>query len=106
MKKVSNEPTANIQVGSPSPLKKFGSNFTYRDGPPLTPEEQQEQLLLAKKYLRGDIADVEIKSLAQAKEFINQCRNLYQDLLLLTQEPPSPLPSLSVYSTPVNIVSL
>ena len=83
MKKVSNEPTANIQVGYPSPFKKFGltSNKKQNDDEPMTPEQQQKQFDLAEKYLKGEIADVEIKSLAQAKDFIAHCRNLYQDLL-------------------------
>jgi len=87
MKKVSNEPTANIQVGYPSPFKKFGGASNKKENDePMTPEQQQKQFVLAEKFLQGEIADVEIKSLAQAKDFINHCRNLYQDLLEQTQK--------------------
>ena len=45
---------------------------------PYTPDQQYQLQLLAEKYLDGELDEVEIESLRQAKEIFMQIRNIYK----------------------------
>ena len=46
-----------------------------------TPEQQYTQQILAKKFLDGEIDDIEFDSLRQVKELFFQFRNLYRNIV-------------------------
>lgn len=97
MTKVSNEATINVHLDPQVLLKKYekeikdlkqelamhdtlGSRgrINYE---PYTPEQQYIQQQIAKKYLNGEIDDIDIESLRQVKELFIQFRNIYKNLI-------------------------
>lgn len=97
MTKVSNEATINVQLDPQALLKKYErdirdlkqelamhdtlGNRGRINYEPYTPEQQYAQQQLAKKYLNGEIDDIDIESLRQVKELFIQFRNIYKNLL-------------------------
>lgn len=97
MMKVSNEATINVHLDPHVLLKKYEKeikdlkqelamhdtlgNRGRINYEPYTPEQQYAQQQLAKKYLNGDIEDIDIESLRQVKELFIQFRNIYRNLI-------------------------
>jgi len=97
MMKVSNEATINIHLDPQVLLKKYEKEIKELkqelamhdtlasrgriNYDPYTPEQQYQQQLIAKKFLDGELEDIEIESLRQVKELFFQFRNLYRKLL-------------------------
>lgn len=48
---------------------------------PYTPEQQHQQQTLAKKYLDGEIEDIEVESLRQVRELFIQFKNIYRSAI-------------------------
>lgn len=97
MTKVSNEATINVHLDPQVLLKKYEKDIKELkqelamhdtlgnrgriNYEPYTPEQQYVQQQIAKKYLNGDIDDIEIDSLRQVKELFIQFRNIYRNLI-------------------------
>jgi len=97
MTKVSNEATINVHLDPQVLLKKYEKeikelkqelamhdtlgNRGRINYEPYTPEQQYLQQQIAKKYLNGEIEDIDIESLRQVKELFIQFRNIYRNLL-------------------------
>jgi len=97
MTKVSNEATINVHLDPQVLLKKYEKeikdlkqelamhdtlgNRGRINYEPYTPEQQYAQQQIAKKYLNGDIDDIDIESLRQVKELFIQFRNIYRNLV-------------------------
>ena len=47
---------------------------------PYPPEQQYNQQVIAKKFLDGELEDIEFESLRQVKELFFQFRNIYRNL--------------------------
>ncbi|KAL4442793.1 hypothetical protein ABPG74_010682 [Tetrahymena malaccensis] len=96
MMKVANEATIQLKLDPTVLLKKYEKEIkelkqelamhdtlanrgriTYDQ---YTPEQQYEQQVIAKKFLDGEIDDIEFESLRQVKELFFQFRNLYRNL--------------------------
>lgn len=93
IKQVSNDPIPNVFVDLLSPQKRLDcsernsvSLLDQTNSEPLTQKEKDEQHALAKLFMNRKSDDVELKSPAQVKEFLNQCRNVYQTLCEAMQE--------------------
>ena len=96
MKNVVNEMTVNIQLDTAAMLRKMTkeikelkqelamhntlANRGRINYDPYTPEEQQTQQNIAKKYLTGENEDIEFDSVRQAKELFYQIRYIYQKI--------------------------
>jgi len=48
---------------------------------PYSPEQQHDQQKIAKKFLDGEIEDIEVESLRQVKELFFQFRNIYKSAI-------------------------
>jgi len=97
MTKVSNEATINVHLDPQVLLKKYEreikelkqelamhdtlGNRGRINYEPYTPDQQYLQQQIAKKYLNGEIEDIDIESLRQVKELFIQFRNIYRNLL-------------------------
>lgn len=96
MMKVSNEASINVHLDPHILLKKYEKEIkelkqelamhdtlanrgriTYE---PYPPEMQYQQQILAKKFLEGEIDDLEFESLRQVKELFFQFKNIYRNL--------------------------
>lgn len=96
MMKVSNEASIHIHLDPRVLLKKYEKEIkelkqelamhdTLADRgkinyEPYPPELQYQQQLLAKKFLEGELEDVEFESLRQVKELFFQFKNIYRNL--------------------------
>ena len=96
MMKVSNEASVNIHLDPHVLLKKYEKEIKELkqelamhdmlqsrgriNYEPYNAEEKFKQQEIAKKYLRGEIDDIEFESLRQVKELFIQFRNLYKEL--------------------------
>ena len=96
MMKVSNEAIINVRLDPQILLKKYEKEIkelkqelamhdtlgnrgriNYES---YSPEQQYQQQVLAKKFLDGEIEDIEFESLRQVKELFFQFKNLYRNL--------------------------
>lgn len=96
MMKVSNEATINVRLDPQILLKKYEkeikelkqelamhdtlANRGRINYESYSPEQQYQQQVLAKKFLDGEIEDIEFESLRQVKELFFQFKNLYRNL--------------------------
>ena len=97
MTKVSNEATINVHLDPQLLIKKYEreikdlkqelamhdtlGNRGRINYEPYTPEQQYAQQQIAKKYLSGEIDDIDIESLRQVKELFIQFRNIYRNMV-------------------------
>lgn len=101
MMKVSNEAKINVKVDPQTLIKKYEkeikqlkqelvnqsgvmsekkSSVGFVGSEDYTFEEKKFQYKMAKEYLRGEIDDLEIESIAHAKSLIQQFRKIYSTL--------------------------
>jgi kinesin family protein 6/9 len=95
MMNVMNEASVNIQLDTNALLRKYQkeikelkqelamhntlSNRGRINYDTYTPEEQYQQQLIAKRFLHGQIDDIDFESVRQAKELFSQCRYLFRN---------------------------
>ena len=96
MMKVSNEASINVHLDPQVLLKKYEkeikelkqelamhdtlANRGRINYEPYAPELQYQQQVIAKKFLEGEIDDIEFESLRQVKELFFQFKNIYKNL--------------------------
>lgn len=96
MMKVSNEAVINVRLDPHVLLKKYEkeirelkqelamhdtlANRGRINYEPYSPEQQYLQQIMAKKFLDGEVEDIEFESLRQVKELFFQFKNIYRNL--------------------------
>ena len=97
MTKVSNEASINVHLDPQLLIKKYEreikdlkqelamhdtlGNRGRINYEPYSPEQQYLQQQIAKKYLSGEVDDIDIESLRQVKELFIQFRNIYRNMV-------------------------